>query len=318
VADTNAFGIFHLFTHAFFKALLFLGSGSVIHAVANQDMRKMGGLARRMPITAATFLVATLSISGIPGLAGFFSKDAIIALAFDAGPTIWGGYTLYIFTLTAAVLTAFYMFRLYFMTFGGPGAGILGLWGGDAQYRGDQPAHESPWTMSLPLLILAVPAALAGYVAFVGFFPYLNGGQPVPYGNPFADGLTYVGVGAALVGIVIAWLMYGRRSNLAAWYKRVPGGTFAYNVLAHKYYLDELYLWLVKWIILGLSQLAVLFDLHVIDGVIHGTRDFVLGLGNVTSHSETGRLQNYAAVFFGGALVLLIALIVAAAVLVAR
>jgi proton-translocating NADH-quinone oxidoreductase chain L len=318
VADTNSVGIFHLFTHAFFKALLFLGSGSVIHAVANQDMRKMGGLAKRMPITAGTFLVATLAISGIPGFSGFFSKDDIIGHAFTAAPTIWGGYTLYIFTLSAAVLTAFYMFRLYFMTFGGPGSSVLGLWGGDAQYRGDQPAHESPWTMSLPLLILAVPAALAGWLAFAGFGTYLNGGKAVPFDNPFTNGMTYLGVGAAAIGIVLAWVMYGRQGNAAAWYRRVPGGVFAYNVLAHKYYLDELYLWLIKWIVLGIAQLAVLFDLRVIDGFLHGTRDFVLGLGNVTSHAETGRLQNYAAVYFAGALVLVIALFVSAAYLVAR
>jgi proton-translocating NADH-quinone oxidoreductase chain L len=318
VADTNAAGIFHLFTHAFFKALLFLGSGSVIHAVANQDMRKMGGLARRMPITAITFLIATLSIAGIPGFAGFFSKDAIIGLAFDRAPTIWGGYTLYIFTLSAAVLTAFYMFRLFFMTFGGPGASFFGLWGGDAQYRGDQPAHESPWTMAVPLMLLAVPAALAGWLGFVGFGTYLNGGTSVAFDNPFTNSMTYVGVAAAVVGIFVAWLMYGRRGNLAAWYKRVPGGVFAYNVLVHKYYLDELYLWLIRWVVLGLSQLVVLFDARVIDGFIHGTRDFVLGLGNVTSHSETGRVQNYAAVLFGGALLLVIALFVSAAYLVAR
>ena len=318
VADTNSVGIFHLFTHAFFKALLFLGSGSVIHAVANQDMRNMGGLARRMPLTAGTFLIATLAISGIPGFSGFFSKDDIIGHAFAASPTIWGGYTLYGMTLGAAVLTAFYMFRLYFMTFGGPGAGLFGLWGGDAQYRGHQRAHESPWTMTVPLLILAVPAALAGWLAFAGFGTYLNGGRSVPFENPFTNNMTYVGVAAAVLGIFVAWLMYGRRSNLAAWYKRVPGGVFVYSLLAHKYYLDELYMWLIKWIVLGLSHLAELFDARVIDGILHGTRDFVLGLGGVTSHSETGRVQNYAAVYFAGAVLLLIALFVSAAFLVVR
>jgi NADH-quinone oxidoreductase subunit L len=318
VADTNAVGIFHLFTHAFFKALLFLGSGSVIHAVANQDMRKMGGLARRMPITAITFLAATLSISGFPLFAGFFSKDAIIGKAFEARDVLWGGPALYVMTLSAAVLTAFYMFRLFFMTFGGPGASFFGLWGNDRQFRGEQHAHESPWTMTVPLIVLAIPAVFAGYLAFAGFGTFLNGGEPVPFTNPFTDSLTYVGVAAALLGIVIAWAMYGRRSNLATLYQRIPGGVFVYNLLANKYYLDELYLWLIKWIILGLSNLAALFDARVIDGILHGTRDIVLGLGNVTSRSETGRVQNYAAALFGGALILAIALVVSAAYLVAR
>jgi proton-translocating NADH-quinone oxidoreductase chain L len=318
VAHTNALGIFHLFTHAFFKALLFLGSGSVIHAVANQDMRHMGGLARRMPITAATFLVATLSISGIPPFAGFFSKDPIIGQTFAVAPTIWGGYALYALTQGAAVLTAFYMFRLFFMTFGGRGAALFGLWGGDTQYRGDTPAHESPWTMTLPLILLAVPAFAAGWLAFGGFATFLNGGQPVAFDNPFVSGLTYVGVAAAVVGILVAWAIYGAQVVPATWYRRVPGGAFAYNLLAHKYYLDELYLWLVRGIVLGISNLAALFDARVIDGVVNGSAELVRGLGRVTRRTETGRVSNYAAALFSGAVLLAIALVVSAVYLAAK
>jgi proton-translocating NADH-quinone oxidoreductase chain L len=318
VADTNSVGIFHLFTHAFFKALLFLGSGSVIHAVANQDMRKMGGLARRLPWTAGTFLIATLSISGFPFFAGFFSKDDIIAHAFTYGTAHGGNYVLYGMTLFTAFLTAFYMFRLYYLTFGGRGASLFGLFGGDADYRGDQPAHESPWTMTVPLVLLAIPAALAGYLAFGGFGTFLAGGQPVPFANPFGDVLTYVGVAVAILGIAVAWLMYGTRQVVISpsWYRAVPGGTFAYNLLTHKYYLDDLYLWLIRTFILGLSNAAAWFDAHIIDGLVHGTRDFVLGLGTATSKTESGRVQNYAAALFGGAIILAIALFISAAYLV--
>jgi NADH-quinone oxidoreductase subunit L len=320
VSDTNAVGMFHLFTHAFFKALLFLGSGSVIHAIANQDMRNMGGLASRMKVTAITFLIATLSISGFPLLSGFYSKDAIISRAYEYGTAHGGNYVLYALTLFTAFLTAFYMFRLYYLTFGGRGASFFGLWGNDRHYRGETPAHESPWTMTVPLVLLAIPSIFAGYWAFAGFGTFLNGGSPVPFANPFGDPLTYVGVAVALLGIALAGLMYGtpRVVISPAWYQRVPGGAFAYNLLVRKYYLDELYLWLIRVFIIGLSNLAAWIDANIIDGVLHGTRDFVLGLGRVTSHTETGRVQNYAAALFGGALVLAIALFISAAYLVAR
>jgi proton-translocating NADH-quinone oxidoreductase chain L len=317
VADTNAVGIFHLFTHAFFKALLFLGSGSVIHAVTTQDMRDMGGLARRMPVTAGTFLVATLAISGIPPFAGFFSKDDIIGHAFTAGQGgIWGGYALYALTLSAAVLTAFYMFRLFFMTFGGHGAALFGLWGNDRQARGETHAHESPWTMTVPLVVLAIPAFAAGWLIFRGFGTFLNHGTTVAVENPFLNGMTYIGIAAAVIGILLAWLMYAARPSAAGWYKLVPGGAWVYTLLVRKYYIDELYLWLVRIVILGLSRAAAGFDALVIDGIVNGSARGVRDLGKVTSHSETGRVQNYAAVFFAGAVVLVIALFVGVALTV--
>jgi proton-translocating NADH-quinone oxidoreductase chain L len=326
VADTNAVGIFHLFTHAFFKALLFLGSGSVIIGLHHtQDMREMGGLARRMPITAATFLIAALSISGFPLLAGFFSKDAIIGQAFELGSKSTGfasveGYILYALTIATAFLTAFYMFRLYYLTFGGRGARFLGLWGGDDQYRGATPARESPWTMTVPLLLLAIPAALAGYWAFFGFGTFVNNGNPVPYPNPFTEALTWIGVAVALAGIALAWLMYGtpRVVLSPAWYQRVPLGSAVYTLLVRKYYLDELYLWLIRWIVLGPSRAAAWFDAVVIDGVVNGSARFVLGLGSITRRTETGRVQNYAAALFAGALVLAVALIISATLLAVK
>ncbi|HET8908819.1 MAG TPA: NADH-quinone oxidoreductase subunit L [Ktedonobacterales bacterium] len=312
VADTNATGMFHLASHAAFKALLFLGSGCVILAAHHiQDMRKMGGMARFMPITAAMFLVATLAISGIPPLAGFWSKDAIIATAYEYGTAHGGNYWLYGITLFTAFLTAFYMFRLYFMTFGGRG-GVLGFWGGS--YRGDT-AHgeprEAPWTMWLPLVILVVPTILVGFWSInSGFANYLTG-EHVPYANPFADALTYIGVAVAIVGILLSWLMYGVEVLPKTLFTANPVGAFIYRVLHHKYYLDELYDAIIKYIVLGLSKLAELFDLYIIDGLVNGSARFVRGLGRVTSRSETGLVQNYGAAMFGGVIVILVVVIFA-------
>jgi NADH:ubiquinone oxidoreductase subunit 5 (subunit L)/multisubunit Na+/H+ antiporter MnhA subunit len=313
VADINGVGMFHLWTHAFFKALLFLGSGSVIHAVANQDMRNMGGLFRRMPVTAITFLLATLSIAGFPGFAGFFSKDLIIATAYSFGTKgHLEGYILYGMTLFTAFLTAFYMFRLYYLTFGGRGASFLGLRGGDEHFRGEQRAHESPWTMTVPLMVLAVPAVLAGY--WFGFLSFVNNGHPVAFENPFGVTNTYVGVGAAGLGILLAGLMYGARRGISpAWYTHVPGGQAVYTLLLRKYYMDELYQWLIRVVILGPSNLAAWFDLHIIDGVANGTARAVRGLGEVTSRTESGKVQNYGAALFAGAVIIAIALFVAVA-----
>jgi proton-translocating NADH-quinone oxidoreductase chain L len=309
VSSNISTGMFHLFTHAFFKALLFLGSGSVIHAVTVQDMRKMGGLARFMPITAFTFLIATLSISGFPLFAGFFSKDAIIAAAFTYGQTHGGNYVLYGLTLATAGLTAFYMFRLYFLTFGGRGGRFLGFWGGREQYRGEAHPHESPWVMWVPLALLAIPSAVAGFWQN-GFGNFILAGT-APYENPFSNGLTYVGIGMALGGIALAWLVYGMGFVPATALTRNPVGGFAYRVLLNKYYLDELYLAIIRYVVLGLSTAAAGFDRIVIDGVVNGSARFVRGFGDATRRSETGFLQNYGAAIFGGAMILLIAIFLA-------
>jgi NADH-quinone oxidoreductase subunit L len=306
VAETNATGMFHLVTHACFKALLFLGSGCVIHAVAVQDMRKMGGLARFMPITAFTFLIATLSISGIPPFSGFWSKDPIIATAYEYGGTHGGNYWLYGMTAFTAFLTAFYMFRLYFMTFGGRGGGVAGFWGGQQQYRGEAHPHEAPWTMWLPLAILAVPTVVLGFWDINnGFANYLTG-ENIAWVNPFTETLTYTGIAVAVVGIALAWLMYGVEIVPKTLFTGNPVGAFAYRVLIHKYYLDELYGLIIKYIVLGLSKGCELFDKYIIDGLVNGSARFVLGLGGVFRRSETGLVQNYGAAMFGGVIVILV------------
>ncbi len=309
VGPNDAAGIFHLFTHAFFKALLFLGSGCVIHAIANQDMRKMGGLAPYMRWTAIPFLLATLSISGIPPLAGFFSKDEIIGLTYTYGTEHGGNYILYGMTLLTAFLTAFYMFRLWFLTFGGRGGALGGLWGGE--YRGEGTPHKVPAVMWGPLVVLAIPTVVAGFWGLGNFATFLTGDATAEaFENPFGVPLTYVGIGVALLGIIIAWLMYGAQVIPANALTRNPVGAFLYRVLLNKYYVDEFYSGIIRYIVFGLSYAEQAFDRYVIDGVVNGSAVVIRSAGNIFRRTETGRLQNYAAAIFGGALIIAIAVFI--------
>lgn len=335
VADTIGPGIFHLMTHAFFKALLFLGSGAVLLACShNQDMRKMGGLASRIPMVAFPFLLATLAISGFPFFSGFFSKDEIIASAFEHGD-----YLLYGMGLATAFLTAFYMFRLWFLTFGGKGGAVGGLWGGE--YRGDDvplrtalggsvklsdnrrvPARRNGekekmvgpriW---LPLVILAVPTVFAGFFGWSVTGGNINEFLSQPgvtaqgivaeaFKNPFTDPLTIFSVLVSLVGISLAWLMYGTLSIRQDVLTSNPLGKGIHAVLFNKYYVDEIYLAFIRFGVMGLSRIAVGFDRYVIDGIINGVGRGTVAIGRGLRRTESGRLQNYGAAIFGGALVI--------------
>ncbi len=304
VADTIGPGIFHLMTHAFFKALLFLGSGGVLLAVSmNQDMRKMGGLATRIPLVAFPFLLATLSISGFPFFAGFFSKDEIIAQTWEHGD-----YILYAMTLATAFLTAFYMFRLWFLTFGGKGGKFGGLWGGE--YRGTVAVKKPDFRVWLPLMILAVPSVFAGFWGWssVGgnFNAFITGHPLTPaFANPFTSPLTIFGVGASLLGIALAWGMYGLQVVPRNVFVSNPLGRGFATVLWNKYYIDEIYLAFVRYVVMGLSKVASFFiDRRIIDGIINGAGSGVVAFGRGLRRSESGRLQNYGAAIFGGTLVI--------------
>jgi NADH-quinone oxidoreductase subunit L len=297
-------GMFHLFTHAFFKALLFLGAGSVLHGLHHathkevQDMRKMGGLARYMPITAATWLVGTLAISGFPFLAGFYSKDTIIGLTAQAGN--WG---LYVLTLVTAGLTAFYMLRAYILAFGGKDGAYGGLWGGT--YRGEGTPHESPRTMTIPLMLLAIASVLAGY--WFTFFSYIQPKAPnLDLGALLADPLTYVGVVVSFAGLGFAYYLYARVDG-AVLSKVVENNallSFLHRLLYNRYYLDTLYDWIVRYLVLGLSHIEQAFDVYVVDGIVNGVAHLVIFLGRDIRYTETGRVQSYMVGFFGGVAVL--------------
>jgi NADH-quinone oxidoreductase subunit L len=326
-------GMFHLFTHAFFKALLFLCAGSVLYALHHathketQDMRLMGGLGPLMPITAIAWLIGTLAIGSFPFFDSFFSKDNIIAEAFDTG-----NYALYAITLITSGLTAFYMFRAYILAFGGTDGALGGLWGGT--YRGKiyriagveegnpdktylverepgeeevKDPHESPLTMTIPLILLAIPAIFAG--DWFDFYSYVQSGAPdLTLSYVLDDPKTWVGLAVALVGFIWAYSLYAR-VELARIHDFVQKRAFlrtAHRVLLHKYYIDDLYNWLIRHIVLGFSHIDQAFDTYVIDGVVNGVARLVLTIGRDVRHVETGRVQVYMIGFFAGVAVLAI------------
>jgi NADH-quinone oxidoreductase subunit L len=294
-------GIFHLMTHAFFKALLFLGAGAVIHALAGEeDMRNMGGLARRLPLTYATFLIGALAISGFPFLSGFFSKDAIISLAFNSPG---GNAALGIIALVTAFLTAIYMFRLVFMTFHGPARGTaLAL----------HHLHRPGLSMALPLVVLAALAALGGYVQFPvdNFTRFLEPGFTFYSVTPVTENgldvpITVLSAVVALVGIAIAWLIWGARPQLAESLGRplAPIRT----VLLNDYGIDTLYGAVVVGSARGVGRfVSSVFDRQVVDGIVNGVPTLVRMTGDGIAQLESGYVRIYAlAILFGSILIVL-------------
>jgi NAD(P)H-quinone oxidoreductase subunit 5 len=346
-------GLFHLMTHAYFKAMLFLGSGSVIHGMEGvvghdpayaQDMRMMGGLRKYMPVTAVTFLIGTLAISGIPPFAGFWSKDEILGSTFAANPVLWA-----IGWLTAGI-TAFYMFRMYFTTFEGKfrgndgdvrneiklevlqsqgiafGPGAMNpqeLTLEEARGHDDHEAHEghhhssspheSPITMTLPLMVLAIPSMLIGLIGtpFGNYFEEfihpaseLVAQVPAEAGEESLTEFFFMAgssVGVSLIGITLASLMYLSR-------KIDPGAIAAkiaslYKLSKNKWYFDEFY---NEFFVLGSRRLArqvMEVDLKVVDGVVNLTGLVTLLSGEGLKYLETGRAQFYALIVFAAVLV---------------
>jgi NADH-quinone oxidoreductase subunit L len=288
--------IFHLMTHAFFKALLFLAAGSVIHAMGDeQDMRKMGGLRKKLPITFATMTVGVIAIAGIPPLAGFFSKDAILYAAFQQGTL---GKVLYFVGLVTAALTAFYMFRLLYLTFAGESR------------NPEAHPHESPWSMLGPLVILAALSICGGWIGIERFAAFL---APAA-GDRAADAsgsqleliLTVVAVAVALLGWFVAFMFYrqkpSRPAELAA---AMPG---PYNLLVHKYYVDEIYSALIVKPLLAISTYILGW---VVDNAILGGAAWLLGgiatfCGALLQRWQSGNLRSYAAWLAAGAAALLL------------
>jgi NADH-quinone oxidoreductase subunit L len=300
-AGVGAFGVavFHLYTHAFFKALLFLGSGSVIHAMSGeQDMRKMGGLRKKIPVTFWTFLVGTLAISGIPFFAGFYSKDEILAAAFGAGHPVLFGVALF-----TAFLTAAYMARLLFLTFFGSFRG-----GHEAEHH----VHESPWTMLVPLVLLAVGSIVAGY----RLFPLGEHGkvalpgvvQPVfrlPEGHlAHVAWLPVVATLAAVVGILVSWYLYLSMPDVRASVKRAVAPLL--SVFAAKYWFDDVYDGFVDRVVVDGSRgfLWQRFDAGFVDGIVNGTGRVAAWFAERTRPVETGFVRHYALLVLAGAVAL--------------
>ena len=263
-----AAAVFHLMTHAFFKACLFLGSGSVIHAMHHeQDMRKMGGLKKWMPITFVTFFISVLAIAGFPPFAGFFSKDEILWLTFTSPH---GNKLVWFLALSGAGLTAFYMFRQLFMTFYGECR---------ADHHTQEHLHESPHVMTMPLVILAIGAVVAGFVGLPGVLggsqfaqwlePVIQAHEEAHASQALEWGLMAVSVSVAVAGVVIAYLMYRRESLSPAVFVNLAGGFF-YRLFDRKWYFDEVYQVIFVSGTLLLARLGSLFDQYVIDGIVNG------------------------------------------------
>jgi NADH:ubiquinone oxidoreductase subunit 5 (subunit L)/multisubunit Na+/H+ antiporter MnhA subunit len=261
-------------------------------------MRLMGGLGPKMPITAATWLVATLSISGFPFFSGFFSKETIIGLTLDRGDL-----ALYIITLGTAGLTAFYMLRAFILAFGGKGGSLGGLWGGS--YRGVGEPHESPITITLPLIILAVFSVFAGY--WTGFFTYVTKGvAPLDIGHLVALPDTWIGVAVSLVGLGWAFFLYARvePAKVHAFVEENSTLRALHRLFYNRYYIDTLYDLLIRYVVLGISHVEQAFDTYVVDGIVNGVARLIIGLGSGVRRVETGRVQAYMVGFFGGIAVL--------------
>lgn len=278
--------MFHLFTHAMFKALLFLGAGAIIHAVHSNEMSAMGGLRKHLPITHITFLIACLAISGIPPFSGFFSKDEILAATFAFSPILG------VIMSIIAALTAFYMFRLYYNIF----------WGTPANH--EHTPHEAPATMTVPLIFLAVVTVFAGFIPF-GKFVSSNG---EPYIIELDLPVAVASVVIACISIAVATMFYKSHSIIPS--RLASFFCVLYQAAWHRFYLDEVYLFITKRIIFAcISQPIAWFDRHVVDGTMNGMALVSQKVAFAIRGLQSGQIQQYAFVFLIGTL-LIVALMV--------
>ncbi|MEW6117544.1 MAG: NADH-quinone oxidoreductase subunit L [Nitrospirota bacterium] len=309
-------GVFHLYTHAYFKALLFLGAGSVMHAMAGElDIQKMGGLKKYMPVTYWTFLIASLSIAGVPGLAGFFSKDEILWMAYNGGTV---GRIVWAMGTVVAALTAFYSFRIIFLAFHGKFRGT---------HEQEHHLHESPKSMTIPLMILAIGAIAAGWVGIpellgsnigVGnwvahfFEPVL--GHPEVHGTHEEEWMVIgISIAAAFGGIFFAWVFYALKPEIP----RTLAATFKgiYTTLWNKYYIDELYDFIIvrptKWA--ATNVLMAVTDGGIIEGIVNGVPKAIGNFGERLRKLQSGHLQHYAVSMAIGLFVIMTLVLIASA-----
>jgi NADH-quinone oxidoreductase subunit L len=273
--------MFHLFTHAMFKALLFLGAGSVIHAVHSNEMKHMGGLRKYMPITNITFLIACLAIAGIFPFSGFFSKDEILASTFEFSPYL--GATMSFI----AGLTAFYMFRLYFNIF----------WGKEQKH--EHTPHESPFTMAFPLVFLAAVTVVAGFLPF-GKFVTADRSEYIIHLDPTVAAVSII---IAVLSISLAAILYMKEKETP----KQLATTFSslYKVTSNRFYIDEVYIFITKKFIFNLVSTPIAwFDRHVIDASINGIGTLTQWISDKTKRFQSGQVQQYAYVFLVGTLII--------------
>ena len=311
-----AAGVFHMLNHAFFKGLLFLCSGSVIHGTGTEDMRLMGGLAKKMPITSITMLLGSLSIAGFPLFSGFWSKDMVLEAAF--GPYHDGlGFgswfcVLFVLGMITAFMTAFYMFRMWFMTFVGQ------------PRENAQHCHgESSKSMTVPLMILSVFAVGSGLLILFGLGDVIAESLDASHitshmhsGKEIAETImnnmwTYVSIGLALGGIFIAFLMYSGKRLINPGIFNRNGNSILYKLLANRYYFPQLYDQISWKLGYGVARGVDFVDRNIVDGTVNGLSNVVVGSGDTVSKMQTGYVRDYAAVVVIGAIVLVAILFLA-------
>ncbi len=275
--------MFHLFTHAMFKALLFLGAGALIHAVHSNNYTAMGGLYKYMPITHWTFLIGCLAIAGIPPFSGFFSKDEMLA-AMYANSWVWGAWM----TMVAG-LTAFYMFRMYFLVF---------WWKENPHYKEHRP-HDAPWQMSLPLIILAAVSTVAGFIPFGEFITW-NG---VPYHIHLEAPVAVTSIIIALIGIFVAFKLYFKENSAPSRLKNMM--PTLWEAAHRRFYWDEIYQFITHKIIFGIICRSIAwFDRHVIDATMDGMAWIAQRASASIKGMQNGAIQTYVIWYFMGAVVL--------------
>jgi len=308
-------GMFHLMNHAFFKALLFLSAGSVIHAVHTEDMRLMGGLRGKMKITSLVMLIGCISIAGIPPFSGFWSKDEVLATVYDAGSVSGEFYILYIMGVLTAFMTAFYMFRLWFLTF----------WGKPRDHHAHEHAHESPLIMVAPLIILAVLATVSGLVGlFTGFegllVPVVElGGHAVHFHDSsgvdiivetFEAWTTYVSIVVAVLGILLAYAMFGKGTVTLSGLKNSRAGKYMDYVLLERYGFKAGYDWIGLKATYGIAKAVDFVDRRGIDGIVNGIARSSMRGGDWLRKGQTGFVQSYAGVVIAGVSIVVILLFI--------
>jgi len=306
-------GIFHLMTHAFFKALLFLGAGAVIHAVSDeQDMRRMGGLKKYLPITYATMLIATLAISGIPGLSGFFSKDEILWKAYSSQ---FGHPLFWVVGFVTAGLTAFYMFRLIYLTFFGK------------ERMGEETrrhVHEAPKSMTVPLTVLGALSIVGGFIGMPHIFgvanvfeewlhPVMGGAAGEPAAHALASGgadtgmewtLMVASVILVVIAVYAAYYLYHKNTAAATALRQKLSGI--HRVIFNKYYVDEFYgAAIVRPVVYGSLFLWKFVDVVLIDGFLNGMARVSRDVSDILRYTQSGRVRGYATLFVAGVVVVI-------------
>ncbi len=280
--------MFHLMTHAFFKALMFLAAGAVLHGLPDKnDIFAMGGLRHKMPVTFAAMTIGVLAISGIPPFAGFFSKDEILLAVSQVS------MPLYIIAVVTSFMTAFYMARLLIVVFCG-------------SEKPDNHPHEAPMSMRIPLIVLGVLAVIGGYIPYANHF-----GDWVRFGPASHEGLHWsiaaTSTVLSILAISLAWLIYGSgkvsADNLSWRFHTL------YKLSLRKYYIDELYLWINHTFVDGLGRILNWLELHFVEGIVIGMAGLPVGLGDLVRKGQNGKLQRYGLIMFGAMLIIVVWLV---------